>query len=179
MSDRQEQSSGHASFVQQGIWLNELRGEMHDAYHLPFTLSFDGELNTASILTACTAMLGRHCVLAQAFNERDGLAYVLAAEHAPRVGQADLSGLPFGQREPELKDQIRRSIQWPFDLRKGPLMRMTLYSLGPSRHVLLVVAHHLIFDGLSMEIFTRDLLRLYELAVSGCPFTGALRATRR
>lgn len=162
-----EQSSGRASFVQQGIWLNELRTEMYDTYHLPFTISFDGELDIASLRTACSAILDRHGVLAQAFSERDGIAYVQPAERAPQVAQADLSDLPSAQRDSELKDHLRRGIQQPFDLRKGPLMRMTLYSLGPSRHVLLLVAHHLIFDGRSMEIFTRDLLRLYELTVSG------------
>jgi non-ribosomal peptide synthetase component F/acyl carrier protein len=167
MSARQEPSSGRASFVQQGIWLNELRTEMHDAYHLPFTLSFDGELDIASILAACTAVLGRHGALTQAFSERDGSACVRPAEHAPEVAQADLSGLPGGQLESELEHHMRRSIERPFDLCEGPLLRMTLYTLGPARHILLLVAHHLIFDGLSLEIFTRDLLRAYGHAVAG------------
>lgn len=167
MSIDQEQRSGRATFVQQGIWLNELRTEMHDAYHLPFTISFHGELDTASIVTATAAVLERHSVLVQAFGEHDGVAHVVPAAHAPQIAQADLSGLPSGRREPELQDQMRCNIQRPFDLRKGPLVRMTLYCLGQSRHVLLVVAHHLIFDGPSMEIFARDLLGLYELTVSG------------
>lgn len=167
MSAEQERSSGRASFVQQGIWLNELRTEMRDAYHLPFALSFDGALDTASILTACTAMLSRHGVLTQAFSEREGIAYAHPAQSAPQVARVDLSGLPSGQLESELEDQIKRSIRRSFDLRRGPLIRMTLYSLGQSRHVLLLVAHHIIFDGQSMEIFVRDLLELYELAVSG------------
>jgi non-ribosomal peptide synthetase component F/acyl carrier protein len=167
MSDRQEQGSGQASSVQQGIWLNEFRTEMRDAYHLPFTISFDGELDTASIHAACTAVLGRHDVLSWAFGERDGRAYVRPAECVPQISQADLSGLPPGPREAELEAQIRRSIQQPFDLRTGPLVRVTLYSLSEARHVLLLVAHHLVFDGRSMEIFARDLLRLYELAASG------------
>lgn len=153
-------SSGRASFAQQGIWLNELRIEMHDAYHLPFTLTFEGELDTASLRAACAAVINRHGVLAQAFGEREGIAYVRPAKHAPQIRQVDLSG-------PELENHLTRAIQEPFDLRDGPLLRMTLYSLSPSRHVLLLVAHHLIFDGLSMEIFTRDLLNLYELAASG------------
>ena len=157
MSARQEQSSGHASFVQQGIWLNELRTEMHDAYHLRSLFLLMVSSTPRRSLTACTAMLGRHGVLAQAFSEREGIAYVRPAERAPQVAQADLSGLPSGQLESELEDQIRSIIQRPFDLHKGPLIRMTLYSLGQSRHVLLVVAHHLIFDGLSMEnIYARS-----------------------
>jgi hypothetical protein len=168
MPASQQRNSGRASFVQQGIWLNELRAELRDAYHLPFALSFDGELDIASILDACTAILSRHGVLAQAFSEREGIAYVHPAENAPQVTRTDLSGMPPGQLEFELQDQMERSIRQPFDLRRGPLIRMTLYSLGQSRHVLLLVAHHLIFDGQSMEIFVRDLLQLYELAVSGC-----------
>jgi non-ribosomal peptide synthetase component F/acyl carrier protein len=161
-------TTGPASFVQQGIWLNELRTEMHDAYHLSFTLSFDGELDIASLLTACTAVISRHGVLAGAFGDREGSAYVRQADRAPRVERADLSGVPSGQRESELRDQIERSIRRPFDLRRGPLVRMTLYTLGRSRHVLLLVAHHIVFDGQSMEIFVRDLLRLYGAAATGC-----------
>jgi acyl carrier protein len=168
MSASRERRSGRASFVQQGIWLNELRAEMHDAYHLPFALSFDGELDIASILTACTSVLSRHGVLTQAFSEREGIAYAHPAESAPRVARADLSGMPPGQLESELEDQIKRNIRQPFDLHTGPLIRMTLYTLGQSRHVLLLVAHHMIFDGQSLEIFVRDLLQLYGLAVSGC-----------
>lgn len=160
-------SSGRASFAQQGIWLNELRTEMHDAYHLPFTLSFDGQLDTASLRTACATVVDRHGVLSQAFGERDGIAYVVPAGRAPQMPHVDLSGLPSGQLEAELESHLGRAVQQPFDLRNGPLLRLTLYFLGPSRHVLLVVAHHLIFDGLSMEIFTRDLLHSYELTVSG------------
>ena len=160
-------SSGRASFAQQGIWRNELRIDMHDAYHLPFTLTFDGELDAASLGAACAAVIDRHGVLAQAFGERDGIAYLVSAEHAPHMPHVDLSDLPSGQLESELEDHLRRAIGQPFDQRNGPLLRLILYSLGPSRHVLLVVAHHLIFDGLSMEIFTRDLLSSYELTVSG------------
>src|SRR5439155_16018575 len=47
------------------------------------------------------------------------------------------------------------------DLAGGPLARFTLVSVGPGRHLLLVVAHHLVFDGMSKDVLVRDLADLY------------------
>ncbi|HWH01132.1 MAG TPA: amino acid adenylation domain-containing protein, partial [Pilimelia sp.] len=55
----------------------------------------------------------------------------------------------------------------PFDLGTGPLARFVLHPLAPTRHLLLVVAHHLVFDGQSKDILVRDLGELYAGYVRG------------
>ncbi|SFK45082.1 Condensation domain-containing protein [Streptosporangium canum] len=56
---------------------------------------------------------------------------------------------------------IEAEISRPFDLVTGPLARFTLFRLAPARHVLQLVAHHAVFDGMSKDIVLRDLAAAY------------------
>src|SRR5690606_29603108 len=68
---------------------------------------------------------------------------------------------------------IRQESTREFDLVKGPPARFTLVPAGPDRHLLLFVAHHLVFDGISKDILVRDLARFYASpeAAEPLPFT--------
>ncbi|MBN1204186.1 MAG: amino acid adenylation domain-containing protein [Myxococcaceae bacterium] len=61
----------------------------------------------------------------------------------------------------------------PFDLTAGPLLRARLLRQAPERHLLTVVAHHLVVDGWSMDVIVRDLLQLYAARVAGSPAPAA------
>ncbi|MCP4655705.1 MAG: hypothetical protein GY856_09830, partial [bacterium] len=51
-----------------------------------------------------------------------------------------------------------------FDLRTGPLIRLTLLRLADGDHVLLVTMHPIVSDGWSMGIFCRELMALYAVS---------------
>src|SRR5690606_8898137 len=55
----------------------------------------------------------------------------------------------------------------PFDLAEGGLLRATLLRLGNNRHVLLFNVHHIVSDDWSAGVIVRELVQLYEQAVSG------------
>jgi Condensation domain len=46
---------------------------------------------------------------------------------------------------------------------------MRLARLGPGRHVLLIVSHHIVFDGWSRDILVRDLATAYRALAAGEP----------
>ncbi|HBS60840.1 MAG TPA: non-ribosomal peptide synthetase, partial [Firmicutes bacterium] len=56
---------------------------------------------------------------------------------------------------------LLHSFVQKFALAHAPLLRLALAELGKDQHALLYNAHHIIFDGLSMEIFLKELLSLY------------------
>ncbi|WP_030892711.1 condensation domain-containing protein, partial [Streptomyces sp. NRRL S-1868] len=62
---------------------------------------------------------------------------------------------------------LRARLREPFDLRTGPLLRVLLVRLGPEEHALLLSAHHIVTDGWSLGILTRELSALYSAAVRG------------
>ncbi|MDA0635147.1 amino acid adenylation domain-containing protein, partial [Nonomuraea sp. MCN248] len=150
-----------ASFVQQDMWVGERMGAGL-TYHLPLALWFDGELDVSRLLGACAGVVARHPVLATAVAESgDGLRLVPAAE--PVVTLADLP-----DPSPDaLERLIRQESAREFDLEKGPPARFTLAPAGPGRHLLLFVAHHLVFDGMSKDILVRDLARFYASGSGG------------
>jgi amino acid adenylation domain-containing protein len=50
----------------------------------------------------------------------------------------------------------------PFDLGKAPLLRAQLARLAPRKYLFLYDMHHIVSDGVSMNIFLRDFIRIYE-----------------
>ncbi|APR77524.1 Malonyl CoA-acyl carrier protein transacylase [Minicystis rosea] len=69
--------------------------------------------------------------------------------------------------ERALRDAIGEETRRPFDLAAGPVMRATLFSLGPEEHVLLVVMHHIACDGWSIGVIAREVSRLYAAHARG------------
>ena len=53
-------------------------------------------------------------------------------------------------------------MRQPFDLGRGPVLRMRLLKLGEQEHVLLRTMHHIVSDGWSQGVFNRELTILYE-----------------
>jgi hypothetical protein len=62
---------------------------------------------------------------------------------------------------------VHEEVQRPFDLKQAPLLRARLVRLGEDHHVLLLTAHHIICDGWSYDVMTRDFSALYSMAVRG------------
>ncbi|MFI7454092.1 amino acid adenylation domain-containing protein [Nonomuraea sp. NPDC049714] len=155
------QESLPATFTQQVMWISERMGA-GPAYHMPLALWLDGYLDVGALLSACADVAARHPVLATAVEESgDGPRLVTGAE--PSVTLTDDVG-------PATGALIRQESARGFDLEKGPLARFTLAPAGPNRHLLLFVAHHLVFDGMSKDILINDLARCYASRMgSGTP----------
>ncbi|MEU7830410.1 condensation domain-containing protein [Nonomuraea sp. NPDC049129] len=145
-----------ASQAQHGMWITEVLHGTGTAYHMPFAMWFDGPLEREAMLAACRAVLARHPVLGRAFEERDGVLHLVPARELPPVAFVV---------EPDPEALIEREIARPFELSAGPLARFTLAEVSSSRHLLLFVAHHLVFDGMSKDLLVRDLAAAY----SGAP----------
>jgi amino acid adenylation domain-containing protein len=139
------------SIAQRAIWTGEQAGA-GSSYRMPLAVWLDGDLDVPALLSACGDVVARHPILSTTAGETaDGLRLLAAAEPSVTVAEvSDLSAL--------ISDESRRG----FNLEKGPLARFTLASAGPRRHLLLFVAHHLVFDGMSKDILLRDLARCYE-----------------
>jgi hypothetical protein len=81
--------------------------------------------------------------------------------------QTDLQGLPDEQRELAALEAIARDARQPFDLERGPLLRMRLFRLDGDRYIVSLVMHHIVSDAWSIAIFIRELATLYDALASG------------
>ncbi|WP_238539735.1 non-ribosomal peptide synthase/polyketide synthase [Corallococcus macrosporus] len=159
------------SFAQQRLWfLDQLKpGDV--SYNMPSALRLSGALDVEALRRAVTAMVERHESLRTTFQSVAGEPRQVI--HPPRpaaVEVVDLSGIQDrAQRDAEALKRATRDAQQPFDLSTGPLLRVTLLTLEPSEHVLLLCLHHIVSDGWSMSVLVRELTALYESFLTGTP----------
>ena len=146
------------SSAQEAIWTLEQLHPGNSPYHLPLTLDLDGDLDVPALGAALAALLARHPVLAGAIRSVDGRPRIEPAAQSPVLETTHLDPTDLADLTHLTQAEIRR----PFDLEHGPLLHARLLVTGPRRSRLVVVAHHVVFDGASKDIFVRDLLRLYR-----------------
>jgi phthiocerol/phenolphthiocerol synthesis type-I polyketide synthase E len=66
-----------------------------------------------------------------------------------------------GERSAAPEELIERFIR-PFDLSQPPLLRIGLIKTGPEKHILMFDMHHIISDGVSMNLLVKDLTAFYS-----------------
>jgi amino acid adenylation domain-containing protein len=160
------------SFAQQRLWFLHQMEPQSSAYNLRGAVRLRGALDVGALEWAVVQTVRRHESLRTVFRARVGVAeqVVLEAERSGvGVEVVDLSGLAGEAREAAEAEWRSRAAAWTFDLSSGPLLRIWLLRLEAEQHVLLVVMHHIITDGWSLRIFTRELATLYSAFSSGQP----------
>src|SRR5207245_10343463 len=83
------------------------------------------------------------------------------------VPVVDLSGLPEPEREAGLRRVLEEEATTPFDLSRGPLLRVRLVILAGAEHVLTLMLHHIVTDGWSTGVLIGELSTLYGAALRG------------
>ena len=112
----------------------------------------------------------RHETLRTTFADIEGrLVQVVAPYEEFHLAVVDLSGLPAQQRDAEVQRQITDQSRRPLDLTRGPLAQVELLRLGNDEHVVLLGMHHIIYDGWSLEVLSRELLTAYLAFSAGLP----------
>ncbi|ABC29733.1 Non-ribosomal peptide synthetase modules and related protein [Hahella chejuensis KCTC 2396] len=138
------------------------------AYNIPEALRLDGDIDVSLMRRCLQRIVDRHEALRVSFIEGpDGPRQHIAEQATLAMTEEDLSSLEPGAAERAAAKQADAEAIAPFDLSRAPLVRARLLKLGPQRHVLLFTLHHIIADGWSKGILTRELMTLY--AGSGEP----------
>ncbi|MFF2144926.1 amino acid adenylation domain-containing protein [Kitasatospora sp. NPDC058190] len=153
------------SLAQQRLWLvNRLQGPS-GAYNMGLALRLTGRLDRAALAAAVQDVLARHESLRTVFPETDGRPrqeVLSPAEAAARAALTEQAAEPAG-----LDAAIAAVVAEGFDLTTQLAVRPRLLVLGPEEHVLLVVLHHIVADGLSLAPLARDLGLAYTARQSG------------
>lgn len=151
------------SFAQQRLWfLDQLEGRSA-TYNVPTVLAVKGDLNVEFLTAALSEIVHRHEVLRTTFQVVDSQPMQKIAPTAPLpLPVVDLSSLSEDMRSKRLESQIEKEAHQPFDLSCDRPIRATLIALDPTRHVLMVTMHHIVSDGWSRGILTREISTLYK-----------------
>lgn len=157
------------SFSQERLWILDRLGLGSIAYAVPLTYSLKGVINTLALEKSINEIVRRHEILRTTFGEKNGNPIQII--HKPKDHTLDLIDLS-DLTEAEREDAVRRisgEAKRPFDLSKGPLLRISLLRLSDEDHILLLTIHHIIFDGWSTGILLAELSVLYKAFSEGNP----------
>ncbi|NUP51102.1 MAG: amino acid adenylation domain-containing protein [Catenulispora sp.] len=156
--------------VQEGLLGQTLlAADGQDAYVARLTLDLEGPLDVPRLRRAAKELVKLHPALRAAFGWDYGASpvQVVCADVEPGWEEADLSEVVSGAEgaEPEraaaLEDFGARITARPFAIAAPPLIRFAVLRLGADRHRILVVNHHLLWDGWSTPVLVADLFALY------------------
>ena len=122
----------------------------------------------AALERTLSEVVRRHEALRTHFIAIDGEPVQVIEAAAPlQLEVLDLSALEEAEREAEAQRLARRKRSEPFDLWRGPLLRVGLLRLGKEEHVALVTMHHIVSDGWSMGLFIDEVATLYKAFTAG------------
>ena len=150
------------SASQKRLYLLYRMTENNTAYNIPLVLKISGKPNRKRLNKTFRKLIQRHECLRTTF---------LTANHEPvqrirgRVSfKTVVLNLP-GNYGPEIDiAAVVRAFIRPFDLSKAPLFRAGLINVNDvdSYHLLVIDIHHVIADGLSLNVMERDFRVLYN-----------------
>ena len=156
------------SFAQQRLWFIHQLAPAGAAYNMPHPLRMRGPLDVAALRRSLRALTARHESLRTVFAVADDEPVQLVRDPAAvPLPLADLSGLRDADRGAETRRLVGEETLRPFDLERGPLIRALLVRAGAEEHALLFTLHHVIADGWSLGVLTREVSATYGAFARG------------
>lgn len=138
------------------------------AYNIAISLDFEGRLNVEALRQSLQVLVERHSALRSRVVLQAGQPTLTTLPTMELPWSAvDLRDGPPDRREAKVQRLTQAIARQPFDLCQGPLFRLLLCQLAPSRQRLVMVVHHLIFDGRSAKIFFQELTAQYQACRAG------------
>ncbi|OAB29610.1 hypothetical protein PMSD_21425 [Paenibacillus macquariensis subsp. defensor] len=143
------------SSAQQRIYLLHQLDTTHAAYNMPNVLLLEGKLDRQRLEHTFTHLVERHASLRTSFELSDG-------ELVQRIhSQVDFNVTFVEAGEHEVPALISQFIR-PFDLASAPLYRVSVICVGKDRHILLTDIHHIVSDGVSLQILEQEFYQYYR-----------------
>ena len=147
------------------VYLEQLHGEIH------------GTVDPDAFETAWRLTIGRHPILRTAFWCEEGPLHQYVEAQVPfALTRIDWTDIPAEAQAERLGAWLAADRRQGLDVRRAPLMRVSLIRLGPQRWHWVWTHHHLLLDGWSLPPLMADVLAAYDATVTGRPL--ALPAIR-
>lgn len=154
------------SYGQEALWFIQQSEPDSAAYNVSFTGRITSLINLPALQSALQALVDRHPALRTTFRTEHGAPVQRVVGYAPiwfeQVNAA-------GWNDEQIYQSVRQAYLRPFDLEKGPLLRVHLWTRSEQDHILLINIHHTAIDAWSLWILLDELRALYAANVGGPP----------
>ncbi|MFH7025972.1 MAG: amino acid adenylation domain-containing protein [Heteroscytonema crispum UTEX LB 1556] len=147
------------SQVQKSAWFLYKLSTQGYADKLALGVRIPSEVDINRLKNAFNILVERHPSLRSAYFQHDKqFVQQVQDKNSAKFEVVDAAGWS----EEELQENLHKSIQLPFNLEAGFVMRMSLFHISPSNYVLLLTVHYIACDWKSLLIFKNELLELYQ-----------------
>jgi amino acid adenylation domain-containing protein len=151
------QTSGGASPGQLGLWTLQQLEPGNRAFYIPWALAIEGPIAATTIKDVWVDIVRRHEALRTRFKTR-------GSELIQEVGResdawVELLKVPVttASESEVIVELVEDALAAPMDLGRA-CWRAWVLEFTPSRHVLLAIVHHIVFDGTSLRLLVEDIL---------------------
>lgn len=165
LSASQTETNRHKlSHNQRALWFLAQIAPESAAYNVAAAVRITTEPDVAALRRVFQTLSDRHPALRTTFDISEG-------EATQRIHERMEASFSFEDAtaldEASLKNRLSERAHLPFDLERGPLLRVVLFKQSSDNHVLLIVAHHIIVDFWSLAVLMQELGALYRAYTNG------------
>ncbi|TQS25875.1 condensation domain-containing protein, partial [Microbispora sp. KK1-11] len=165
--------------IEEALWIECQDESGSAAYHVPYVLRADGDLDVDALRAALDDLVARHDALRTGFAWHEGAAVAVTEPRwAVPFEVVDLRG--DDRSAGEVSALVAQATGETLDLSRPPLLKCTVLLVEPGRSVVCLLLHHLVTDGRSRELLFDDLVRDYRRHALGesAEVTAELRSYR-
>ena len=149
---------------QKGLWTLHQWHPASTAYNIPLCFRIAQPLDVEALKHACRFLQAQHPILNSRIQEVDGeIALKIQSDQELEFSVTQLTVLDDGQ----VLEALRQLTKTPFELSTGPLVRFHFCKRREQESILLIVLHHIVFDGGSFLPVMTTLLDAYQQLVEG------------
>jgi amino acid adenylation domain-containing protein len=164
LSPADNRDRGVLSFAQERLWFLDQLGFGGGTYNIPGVIRIKGQLKVEVLEQALNEIMRRHEILRTTFGttQEEQLVQIVHPHQWRQLSMVDLEILDEGSRMEEVKRFVHEEEWQSFNLKEGPMVRVTLLRLNCREHLFLYTMHHIVSDGWSMEILNHELGVLFH-----------------
>ena len=150
-----------ASFAQQRLWFIDTLEAQSAQYNLPMTFCMEGPFDRSAFEKTIDTLVSRHQVLGERLVQTgNGLTQVYDPNLKVAINWQDLG-------DNTLEALAEQDANTAFDLSKPPFFRVTVVKVHEQCHGILFNLHHLVTDGWSEQIMSREFIHCYNQYAQG------------
>ncbi|MCP4147535.1 MAG: amino acid adenylation domain-containing protein, partial [bacterium] len=127
------------------------------AYNMPLVFGIEGKFEKERVQKTFQAFIRRHESVRTTFEILNGEPVQKIWDHPGVFELENYRCYSAG----ESSDKIIRDFIRPFDLKQAPLLRVALIERTEEEHLMVMDMHHIISDGTSMSLMSKEFCRLY------------------
>lgn len=161
-SQENEKGEYSVSPAQKRLMIQEQFESMGTNYNIPIVLKVKGSIDPKQVEAALEQLIAIHEPLRTSFSWSQGNMMQTVHPHARIHVHTESVGH-------DLLDEHLKRLIHPFDLTEAPLVRVCLLKTAEKEHYLLIDLHHIIVDGVSVQMLLDQMFQIILGQPSSAP----------